>query len=293
MVQTKSGYKASGEPVTTLQQHRRPPQTKDTASTMTNTDDKPFSQDDLATKETYGFSGFDDEDEDNENEEDINKTMKHDSHHPFKVEDKIDIPTYNGTIDAEKLDSWLDQLETYFTLYGFHSSEKVVFARLKLTSHAFGWWNSQLKIMGNEEISWKKFTQLLRQEFYPMGYVQDRWTRWHNLRLQRGQSVQEYTTEFRRLAVTLGIPIDNVDVCTKYVAGLPPQIQTEMRLPVITNISNASSIAMAIEQKNKIGGRKFVEGLNSEASNSNHHKEEFKKKEPHTQMKINIVAIAG
>ncbi|PWA90212.1 hypothetical protein CTI12_AA103160 [Artemisia annua] len=276
---------------------------------MTNTDDKPFSQDDLATKvdklasqlesimgwiqaqpstqpkahetplkETYGFSGFDDEDEDDENGEDINKTMKHDSHHPFKVEAKIDIRTYDGTIDAEKLDSWLDQLETYFTLYGFRSSEKVVFAQLKLTSHALAWWNSQLKIMGNEEISWKKFTLLLRQEFYPMGYVQDRWTRWHNLRLQRGQSVQEYTTEFRRLAVTLGIPIDNVDVFTKYVAGLPLQIQNEIRLHVTTNISNASSIAMAIEQKNKVGGRKFEEGLKSEASNSNHQKEEFKKR---------------
>lgn len=54
---------------------------------------------------------------------------------PFKVEVRIDIPTFNGTIDAEKLDSWVDQLETYFTLYGFSSGEKVAFAQLKLTSH--------------------------------------------------------------------------------------------------------------------------------------------------------------
>ncbi|GJY85524.1 hypothetical protein Tco_0499550 [Tanacetum coccineum] len=96
--------------------------------------------------------------------------MDHGSHRPFKVEGKIDIPTYDGTIDAEKLDSWLDRLETYFTLYGFRNSDKVVFAQPKLTNHALAWWNSQLKIMGNEEISWKKFTQLLRQEFYPMGF---------------------------------------------------------------------------------------------------------------------------
>ena len=99
MVQTKSGYKASGEPVTILQQHHRPPQAKETTSTMTNTDDQPFGHNDLATKvdklasqlecimgwiqaqpsnqpkahetplkETYGFSGFDDEDEDDESE---------------------------------------------------------------------------------------------------------------------------------------------------------------------------------------------------------------------------------
>ncbi|PWA72916.1 hypothetical protein CTI12_AA265010 [Artemisia annua] len=203
MVQTKSGYKASVEPFTVLQQHRRLPQAKETISTMTNTEDQPFSHEDLATKidklasqlesvmgwiqaqpsnqpkahatpqmETYGFSGFDDEDEDDEDErEDFNKTMKHGSYHPFKVEDKIDIPTSDGTIDAEKLDSWLDQLETYFPLYGFCSNEKVVFARLKLTSHVLAWWNSQLKIMSNEDITWKKFTQLLQQEFYPMGIM--------------------------------------------------------------------------------------------------------------------------
>nr|GFB88801.1 hypothetical protein [Tanacetum cinerariifolium] len=64
------------------------------------------------------------------------------SHKPFKVEARINIPLYDGTVDAEKLDSWIDQLETYFTLYGFTSVEKVSFARWKLTSHVVAWWNS-------------------------------------------------------------------------------------------------------------------------------------------------------
>ncbi|GJU26154.1 RNA-directed DNA polymerase, eukaryota [Tanacetum coccineum] len=103
------------------------------------------------------------------------------SHKPFKVEARIDIPSYDGTVDAEKLDSWLDQLETYFTLYGFTSTAKVSFARLKLTSHALAWWNAQLKMTRDEEITWNEFKRLLRQEYYPMGYSQDRWSRWHNL----------------------------------------------------------------------------------------------------------------
>ncbi|GKC40543.1 hypothetical protein Tco_1052927, partial [Tanacetum coccineum] len=37
----------------------------------------------------------------------------------------------------------------------------------------------------------------------------------HNLRQQRGQSVQEYTTEFRRLAVMLGISTTYEDIFTK------------------------------------------------------------------------------
>ncbi|GJX96112.1 glutamate-rich WD repeat-containing protein 1 [Tanacetum coccineum] len=105
----------------------------------------------------------------------------------------------------------------------------------------------------------------------------DRWTRWHNLRLQRGQTVQEYTTNFRRLAVTLGISTNNEDVFTKYVAGLPQQIQTEMRLHTTKNISEASSIAMAIELKNKSSGQKFQEGSKGEGSSRGDSKKDFRK----------------
>nr|GEV45847.1 hypothetical protein [Tanacetum cinerariifolium] len=201
MVQTKSGYKASGEPLTILQQHYRSPQAKETTSTMTNTDDQLFGQDDLATKvnkltkqlesimgwiqaqppnqpkaweiplkETYNVSGYDDEDEDNDEDEDddkkskiLNKTMKHGSHHPFKVKVKIDIPPYDGTVDAKKLDSWLDQLETYFTLYGFRSSDK------EEASYPWEQYNSSdidicrafLKLCIVEDPIWEKISQEL------------------------------------------------------------------------------------------------------------------------------------
>ncbi|GJV30747.1 ribonuclease H-like domain-containing protein [Tanacetum coccineum] len=51
--------------------------------------------------------------------------MPRGSHKPFKVEARIDISSYDGTVDAEKLDSWIDQLGTYFTLYGLSSTEKM------------------------------------------------------------------------------------------------------------------------------------------------------------------------
>nr|GFB64478.1 hypothetical protein [Tanacetum cinerariifolium] len=181
----------------------------------------------------------------------IFKEPDHGSHHPFKVEARIDIMTYDGTIDAEKVNSWINQLETYFTLYGFCSKEKVIFARIKLVSHALAWWNSMLKRL-SEEVTWKVFTSLLQQEFYSMRYSQDRWTRWHNLRQRRRQTIQDYTTDFRRLAVALGISTYNEYIFTKYVDGLLQHIQTKMRLHTTKNISQASSIAIAIELKKLI-----------------------------------------
>ncbi|GJS04299.1 hypothetical protein Tco_0320807 [Tanacetum coccineum] len=132
MVQTKSGYKASGESLTVLQQHRRPSHAKGATSTMTNTEDQPSGTGDLATKvdklskdlesviswirdqppkahvtpvkKRYAEYKF--EDDDIEDGDDNNKKV-HGPHYPFKVEARIDISTYDGTVDAEKLDSWI------------------------------------------------------------------------------------------------------------------------------------------------------------------------------------------
>nr|GEV77433.1 hypothetical protein [Tanacetum cinerariifolium] len=258
MVQTKSGYKASGEPLTILQQHRRPPYAKETTSTMTNIDDQLLGQDDLATKETplketYKFSSYNDEDEDDYEDEDddnksknLNKTIKHGSHHPFKVEARIDIPTYDGTIDAEKLDSWIDQLETYFTLYGFSSSDKVVYAWLKLTSHALAWWNSQLKTR-EDDVSWKEFTRLLRQELYPMSNNME--TQVKEQRKFRFAITNQYVDDVLSEVVPLDIfqVINKLDqVIANYRSlfedkiGLPPNrvIEHEIQLVVDSNLPN-------------------------------------------------------
>ncbi|XP_038973019.1 uncharacterized protein LOC120105044 [Phoenix dactylifera] len=213
-------------------------------------------------------------------------TLVEERSRPFKVEARIDIPTFDGTVDAEKLDSWIDQLETYFTLYGFSSHEKVAFARLKLSSHALAWWNSYLKDNSDKEVTWGEFSRLLRQEFYPMGYSQDRWFRWHNLKQRHNQTVQEYTTEFRRLAVTLGISLDNEDVFTKYVAGLHRQIQNEIRLYNATGVSSASGIAMAIELKNKPGEQKASEGVQKGTSNHFRDKKHTRKGKPSSSSNV-------
>jgi Retrotransposon gag protein len=131
------------------------------------------------------------------------------------VDARIDIPTYDGLIDAEKLDSWLSQLETYFDLYGYSSGAKVSFARLKLTNHALTWWNSFLVSHPDEEVSWKKFTLLIRKEFYPMSFEEDRWSCWHSLRQRRDQFVQDYTTKFRRLAISLGVSLNESSTLMK------------------------------------------------------------------------------
>ena len=50
---------------------------------------------------------------------------------PFKVQVNFDIPLFEGNIDANALDNWLNVLEGYFSVHNFFDKEKITFALLK------------------------------------------------------------------------------------------------------------------------------------------------------------------
>src|SRR6202034_4563619 len=49
---------------------------------------------------------------------------------PFKVQVNFEIPIFEGKIDANAVDKWLNMLEGYFSVHEFSSREKIVFAVL-------------------------------------------------------------------------------------------------------------------------------------------------------------------
>jgi hypothetical protein len=53
---------------------------------------------------------------------------------------KMDIPTYEGSLDAEELD-WIRALDTYFDYEDIEEDKKVGHAVTKLKGHAALWWD--------------------------------------------------------------------------------------------------------------------------------------------------------
>jgi hypothetical protein len=49
-------------------------------------------------------------------------------HIPFKVEEKLEIPMYDGQINVEVLNSWLKQMEVYFGLYQIQETQQIFFS---------------------------------------------------------------------------------------------------------------------------------------------------------------------
>ena len=76
----------------------------------------------------------------------IDRTYAFNSHsggaNPFKVQVNFDIPIFEGQIDAEAIDRWLNILEGYLSVHDFFDQEKIIFELLKDIPHVKGWWET-------------------------------------------------------------------------------------------------------------------------------------------------------
>jgi hypothetical protein len=78
-----------------------------------------------------------------------------------------------------------------------------------------------LRLEGDPPITrWEDFKILIKSQFYLIGYVEEKWIRWHYFRKNQGKSVQEYITNFRNMAIMMGISPKSLDVLLKYLGGL-------------------------------------------------------------------------
>jgi hypothetical protein len=59
---------------------------------------------------------------------------------PFKVQVNFDIPLFEGQIDADALEKWLNLLEGYYSVKKNFDSENITFALLKSLPHVRAWW---------------------------------------------------------------------------------------------------------------------------------------------------------
>ena len=61
---------------------------------------------------------------------------------PSKVQVNFDIPVFEGQIDADALEKWLNLLECYFSNQNFFDGENITFALLTALPHVKHWWET-------------------------------------------------------------------------------------------------------------------------------------------------------
>jgi hypothetical protein len=70
---------------------------------------------------------------------------------PFKVQVNFDILVFEGQIDVDALEKWLNLLEGYFSVHNFFDREKITFPLLKALPHVKNWWETYWEKSSIEE----------------------------------------------------------------------------------------------------------------------------------------------
>ena len=133
-------------------------------------------------------------------------------------------------MNPEKLDNCVKQLEVYFSIQNITDDKaQIQLATLRMGGTYLIWWESKtqiyLKGKGKVITSWTKFIKALRKKLYPLGHTQQAVMDWKCLRQGKGKIVQEFTQEFRKKALALGISLDTRETLLKYIGSLHSYLQ--------------------------------------------------------------------
>lgn len=153
---------------------------------------------------------------------------------------------FKGERNALAVESWIYSVELYFKIIRVDHGQDQLWYALSLLRGDAQLWYSQLKVYEAEKLpqDWSDFKVLLRKEFVPINAVVQARDRLASL-IQRG-SVSEYINEFRRLK--LQIPdLSHGDALDRFVRGLTKAIRVAVRSRFPTTLSEAESLALAIE----------------------------------------------
>lgn len=91
----------------------------------------------------------------------------------------------------KKLDHWIKEIEVYCRIQKIVKDEdKIQLATIKMSGNTLFWWEICMQnCMKSEEeslndciASWTHFIQLLRDQFYPLGYYQKAVMEWKSFR---------------------------------------------------------------------------------------------------------------
>jgi hypothetical protein len=117
---------------------------------------------------------------------------------------KMDIPFYEGNLDAKELLDWIRALDTYFDYEDVEEDKKVKHVVTRLKGHAALWWdelqaNRRCKVKQKIK-SWDRMIAKMKVKFIPRDYQITLFRRMQNLR-QKLVTVKEYTEEFYKLNI--------------------------------------------------------------------------------------------
>ena len=89
---------------------------------------------------------------------------------PFKVQVNFYILVFEGQIDVDTLEKWLNLIEGYFFVHNFFDRENITFELLKDHPHVKHWWETYWEKISTEESgifwaepTWDSFMDVIKE----------------------------------------------------------------------------------------------------------------------------------
>jgi hypothetical protein len=89
---------------------------------------------------------------------------------PSMIQINFDIPLYEGQIDVDVVDKWLNLIKEHFLVHSFSNREKISFALLKAIPQVKYWWENYCDQRAIEESkifsitpTWDSFTDVIKE----------------------------------------------------------------------------------------------------------------------------------
>jgi hypothetical protein len=99
---------------------------------------------------------------------------------------KMEIPSYEGSLDAEDLLDWIRALDTYFDYEDIEDYKKVRHAVTRLKGHTALWWDElqdDRRCQGKQKIKRRdRMIAKMKEKFIPRDYQISLFRRMQNLR---------------------------------------------------------------------------------------------------------------
>lgn len=153
---------------------------------------------------------------------------------------------FKGERNSLVVESWINSMDLYFQLVKISNGQDQLLYALSLLRSDAQLWYSQMKAYEMEQLpqDWCDLKVLIRKEFIPINSVIQARDKLASL-VQTG-SVTSYINEFRRLK--LQIPdLSHGDALDRFVRGLAKMIRVAVRSRFPATLSEAESLALAIE----------------------------------------------
>ncbi|XP_048604599.1 uncharacterized protein LOC125582122 [Brassica napus] len=167
---------------------------------------------------------------------------------------KVELPEFHGGVRGEELLDWLFAVQEMLEFKRVPENRKVALVATKFRGKAASWWlqvkTSRARAEKRNIDTWEKLEKVMRKAFLPYNFDRTMFTRLQNLR-QGSRSVDDYADEFSLLLTRNDILDSEVQLVSRFIGGLRPQLQNAMSQFDPITVAEAHRRAVAFETQFK------------------------------------------